>query len=179
MGFPVNKDTPIEKIAASVDTQMKTLPGPIMVHTTYSKAPGLSEALDTPSFFNDRLSKESSIQRFKTEGGAFVAAGCAEGLDLPGDLCRLNIIPKLNYPDLSDPAVKRRRGEADGETWYMLETLKQTIQQSGRSTRHEADWSNTVVMDPQFSRYVNKCYKHLPKYFTDAIRWDGKGEVRG
>ncbi len=101
----------------------------------------------------------------------FLAAGCAEGLDLRDDFCRLNIIPALIRPNLGDPVVMKRRALADGDRWYALETMKTTIQQYGRSTRHEKDHSTTVVMDPTFSRTVNQYKDDIPTYFKESIQW--------
>jgi Rad3-related DNA helicase len=95
----------------------------------------------------------------------------AEGIDLKGDLCRVNIIPKLNWPDLNDEVVKKRRSLADGQEWYAMQTLKTLMQQVGRSTRSQEDYSATYILDPMFSRMVNQ-YKHkLPKSFTESIVW--------
>jgi Rad3-related DNA helicase len=95
----------------------------------------------------------------------------SEGIDLPDDLARINIIPKLQYPYLKDPYVVKRMALQDGEKWYALEALKYAIQAAGRTTRHEKDWSTTIIMDPTFKRKVDEYHDELPKDFTDAIVW--------
>lgn len=145
-----------------------------IIHVSYSLSKKLAPLFKCPILYNTVENKDAILQRFKTEGGVFLAAGCAEGIDLRDDLCRLNIIPKLLFPDLTDPAVRKRQGFKDGETWYDLETLKTTIQQAGRSSRHEKDHSTTVVMDPNFSRLVLRHRKLLPKSFVESIKWRGK-----
>lgn len=142
-----------------------------IIHTTYSMSPKLRPHMRTPVIFNTAIDKVSRVEEFKQKGGVFLAAGCAEGLDLKDALCRINVVPKLSYPDLNDPVVGKRRALEDGELWYALESLKNVIQQTGRSTRNEADWSRTYVLDPMFPRLIGKYGKYLPRSFTESIVW--------
>lgn len=115
--------------------------------------------------------KESALRRFKKNGGILLASGMAEGVDLPGDQCRLAIIPKLLYPNLGDDAVKKRMKMPDGQTWYSMQTLVTTIQQIYRGVRGKDDWCVIVILDPTFKRLVTKMKKHLPQDFLESIKW--------
>lgn len=142
-----------------------------IIHTTYSQAQKLAPRFKRPVLTNNAENKSYTLDKFKREGGVFLASGCAEGIDLHGDLCRLNIIPRLNYPNLQDPTVQKRKALTKGDSWYQCEALKNCIQQAGRSTRHEKDHSITVIGDPQFARLVSLNQSLLPKSFVEAIQW--------
>ncbi len=124
-----------------------------------------------PYICNNAENKIEKLEYFKKHGGVFLAAGCSEGIDLADDKCRLNIIPQLLFPSLGDPIVIKRKALVDGQLWYGLEVMKTCIQQYGRSTRHEKDWSNTFIFDPLFGMVYGQTKAHLPKYFSEAIKW--------
>lgn len=142
-----------------------------IIHVSYALQKKLKSLMRVPILFNDTDNKDATVAKFCTQGGIFLAAGCAEGLDLKDDICRLNIIPKLLYPDLSDPVVSKRKALIDGEEWYSMQILKTLIQQIGRSTRSQADYSTAVVLDPNFARIYSKYKKILPSSFKDSITW--------
>jgi Rad3-related DNA helicase len=112
-----------------------------------------------------------AYHQFIEKGGIFIAAGFSEGIDLRDDLCRLTLIPCLDRPNLGDPSVQKRKALRDGETWYRQQVIKQTIQRTGRSTRHIKDKSITIIGDPGFARLIKEEYKNIPKDFLAAIRW--------
>jgi len=118
--------------------------------------------------FNTKEDKADVIEAFKANGGLFVAAGCAEGVDFPGDECRLNLIPILHRENLGDRAVQKRMSLPGGRRAYDLEILKTTIQQAGRSTRGPDDWSTTIIGDPGFTRLMNQYDSELPRSFVES-----------
>jgi Rad3-related DNA helicase len=170
--FPLNFNTDPAKIAKAVEDILDKHPGEnAIVHVSYGLSEKIRGHFTRPILFNTTSNKDETLEKFKTEGGVFLAAGCAEGIDLSGDLARVNIIVKLNFPDLKDPTVLKRKAMEDGEEWYSLTTLKTTIQMAGRTTRHETDKSSTYVLDPNFGRLVSRYSKALPKSFTESIVW--------
>lgn len=144
-----------------------------IVHVPYSLAEDMHEHWTIPVITHDRESKAAALRRFISGGGVLVGSGCTEGLDLKGDLCRLNIIAKLQWPCLGDSWVKKRRAMQDGYMWYLAETLKVIIQAAGRSTRSETDYSRCIVLDPSFSSLISQCNKLglVPQYFLESIDW--------
>ena len=124
-----------------------------------------------PIFKHDKYNKAAVLKLFKeTPNSVLIACGMAEGIDLKGDLCRLNIIPKILWPNTKDDFVLKKAGQGNkGKLWYELETAKVVIQQIGRSTRGPNDWSHTIILDPSFERMVKQVGRHLPKSFLDAI----------
>lgn len=141
-----------------------------IIHVSYAWSKKLEPYLAPLGWrFNTPENKAEVLEDFKRKGGIFVAAGCAEGLDLKGDLCRLNIIPWLLFPNRGDPVVAKRATLADGEEWYLLETMKAVIQQTGRSTRDLTDYSKIRICDNNFSWVYRRVKKHLPKSFCESV----------
>jgi Rad3-related DNA helicase len=170
--YPINMKTDWARLVADIEDHIDDYPGRnTIIHTSYERGKLMARHFTKAILTNTSANKNERLEFFKKHGGIFLAAGCSEGLDLKDDLCRLNIIPHMVRPNLGDPVVQKRKALEDGERWHALETLKTTIQQYGRSTRHEKDSSTTIVMDPQFSSMVNKYKKYLPQYFFNAIQW--------
>jgi len=169
--FKLNYETDPRLIAEGIQKIRDLHPGEnTIIHAPYSLSKKLQPHMDAV-WFNDKDNKNEVLDKFKTSGGTFLAAGCAEGLDLKGDLCRINIVPKLMFPNIRDKVVEKRMAKEDGELWYALTTLKTTIQQLGRSTRGEKDSSIGYILDPNFARLFVKYREHLPKYFTESVIW--------
>lgn len=167
--FAVNFQTDPAALARCILKAARDNPGPTLVHVTYGWATKLAPYMPSDVIINDKDSKDAALAKFKKEGGIWLAAAASEGIDLPYDLCRTNIIPILAYPNMMDEVVRRRMAHHDGQDWYALEMLKTLIQQAGRSTRAADDFSKTIVMPPQFAR-VFKQYRHLlPASFTEAV----------
>lgn len=144
-----------------------------IVHVPYSLAAEMREHWTIPVITHGRDDKASALRQFIQHGGVLIGSGCTEGLDLKGDLCRLNIIAKLQWPCLGDSWVKKRRAMQDGYMWYLAETLKVIIQAAGRSTRSETDYSRCIVLDPSFSSLISQSIKLglVPQYFLESIDW--------
>lgn len=172
VGFKLNRSTDPAIVVRAIESIVAQYPERnTIIHVSYSNSKRLAPHFILPILVNDQKNKDKVLAKFKAEGGIFLAAGCAEGIDLKDDLCRLNIIPQLSFPNLLDCVVKKRKALADGAVWYALETLKTTIQQAGRSTRGIDDHSITVIMDPNFG-WVFRMVKHkLPQSFKEVIKW--------
>lgn len=140
-----------------------------IVHLTYGLAKRLKDLLPyaiTHTSFN----KEHKINEFKQNGGLFLACGCAEGVDLPDDQCRLNLIPILIYPNYGSSVVQGKI-KLYGKKWYDLETLELFIQQAGRSTRGETDYSTIICGDMRLPVLIKKYKRILPASFVQSIQW--------
>ena len=95
-----------------------------------------------------------------------VSPSLREGVDLPDDFLRFQIVTKLPFPDLGDPWTAERR--ARDPRWYALETAKALLQAYGRSCRHAGDHGVTYVLDAHFERFVQRYRTLLPEWFLDA-----------
>jgi len=95
-----------------------------------------------------------------------VSPSLREGVDLPDDFLRFQIVTKMPFPDLGDPWTAARR-ERDPR-WYALETAKALLQAYGRSCRHAGDHGVTYILDAQFERFLQRYRVLLPEWFLDA-----------
>ena len=89
-----------------------------------------------------------------------------EGVDLPDDLLRFQIVTKMPYGDLGDPWTAARRDR--DPRWYALETAKALVQTYGRACRHAEDYGVTYVLDGQFARFLQHYRPLLPGWFLEA-----------
>jgi Rad3-related DNA helicase len=169
----VNYETPPKVIAEAIKKVAGEHPGEnMLVHLTYSDSKAVSAELgDFPVLTNTKENKAKKLKKFKEKGGVFLAAGCAEGLDLKDETCRVLYVPRLLRPNLGSPVVQKRRALEDGREWYDLQTLKSTLQQLGRAVRNETDYAHLEIGDPAFAALILRYIKKLPKSVTDAIKW--------
>lgn len=144
---------------------------PALIHASYRDATQISRYMKTKHLTHDAETKVETLNKFIQEGGVLLGSGMSEGLDLKDDLCRLNIIVKLLFPNLGDPYVQKRRALADGEWWYKLSTLKTFIQQAGRATRSPNDYSMTIILDSRIGNLLSSLKEELPSFIRGAIKW--------
>lgn len=148
---------------------------PMLVHVTYGEMDEYREHLmragvDTITT-NGSTNKAEGEARFRRHGGIWLAAGCAEGIDLADGACRSIIIPRLHFPNKGEIYVQKRLGRPDGEKWYAIKALETTIQQLGRGNRHSEDYCNGYVLDPYFPSLWEQ-YK--PEFEAINIVWEYK-----
>ena len=160
-------------IAHWVKKQRSEFSGNTILHTTYQMGKQLHK------YFPDALihtpeTKAATLERFKRDGGLWIAAGCSEGIDLPNDECRLNLIPVLPFSSIGDVVTKARMSLPGGNANYVLNTMIATVQSVGRSTRGEQDHSITVIGDDRLARSIGTVKNQLPKSFLEAIKWNGQ-----
>lgn len=111
---------------------------------------------------NPRLTEHNTqnraeqLEKFKdsNEPLVLISPSMNEGVDLPGDLCRFQIIYKLPYPDLSDKQILLR-ANADGD-WYRYKTALSLVQTYGRGMRHEDDYCVTYLVDSRIREFVKE-----------------------
>lgn len=106
------------------------------------------------------------LHRRLSTPSVLVSPSLREGIDLPDDFLRFQIITKMPYPDLGDPWTAGRRHH--DPRWYALETAKALVQTYGRSCRHDEDYGTTYVLDGQFERFLALERAVLPEWFLDA-----------
>jgi Rad3-related DNA helicase len=89
------------------------------------------------------------------------------GIDLKDNLARFQILLKIPYPNISSNKIKAR--QKSNPDWYNLKTSMDLLQMYGRTTRSTDDFSDTFILDSNFSDIL-KYNKFLPKYFIDAVK---------
>lgn len=116
--------------------------------------------------------KVHAVKAFKeSEEGVLIAPSLERGLDLPDDLCRVQIIAKVPYPYLGDRQVNARLHSSGGQVWYNVQTVRSIVQMTGRGVRHKDDFAVTYILDEQFTSLWNKARGLFPKWWTDALNW--------
>lgn len=150
-----------------------------IIHATYQLAGLLREHLTGGRFlFHDRENKKEMYAKFRVadpkDGTVLVACGMYEGIDLPEDLGRWQVISKVPWPSLGNPAIKHL-ADLDPD-WYIWECAKTTVQAAGRICRTETDYGVTYILDSSFNRLYENGKHLLPKYFTEAIVWPTTGD---
>ena len=90
------------------------------------------------------------------------------GVDLKGDASRFCIIIKCPWPDLGDIRIKEM--SKNDHKWYTNKMFTTFIQQCGRCTRDENDYSVTYIIDAGSIRKLIPEYSNLlPIYFIDRF----------
>lgn len=169
--FKMNFEASPEAVANWVKSVLSQYPNRnTIVHLSYGWSKKLARFFDG-ALINTPETKDKVLATFKKMGGLWLASGAAEGIDLPGDECRLNIIPFVIMANPFDPVVKKQLALPNGQLKYELQALKQVIQQAGRSTRGVDDASITVIGDSKFIKLFNKNRNYLPKSFAEAVNF--------
>lgn len=153
-----------------------------IIHATYKQADILRKYLRSTSgelelgrfLFHTRDNKSRILREFldspPERGSILVASGMYEGVDLPYDLARWQVITKIPWLSLADPAIKYKASQ--NENWYLWETLKKVIQACGRVVRTPTDMGDTYILDASFYSLYHNSRHMLPQWYKDAIRCD-------
>lgn len=156
-----------------------------VVHTSnYLLAEEVSKALRKAGFsvwtHQNSGVRDSALDGFRsTPGSILVSPSMTTGVDLPGDLCRWQVVAKLPFPSLGDPQVKARMAAGpDGyptpmsQTWYTWTTLCALIQAAGRGVRSVDDWCVTYIIDGNISWFLPSSKRMVPEWFRESILWN-------
>lgn len=144
-----------------------------IIHATYQMAALLRKHLghDSRYIFHTAQDKKEKYQLFtrskKEEGKILVASGMYEGIDLPEDLGRWQVILKIPWMSLGNPAIKYL-AETDPE-WYNWETLRTVIQACGRICRTPKDYGVTYILDGSFDKLYNNAEHMMPNWYKEAL----------
>ena len=127
---------------------------------------------DSRLITHDTTNRAEVLEEFKksTEALVLVSPSMNEGVDLPGDECRFQIIYKIPYPDLGDKQTQMRA--MDNAKWMDYKTCLALVQTHGRGMRFEGDFCKTYMMDNRFMGYVYSdmiSNQFLPDTFREAI----------
>ncbi len=98
-----------------------------------------------------------------------VSPSMSEGVDLPYDKCRFQVIYKIPFPYLGDKQVHMRMKK--DQRWYAYKTAMTLMQAYGRGMRAEDDSCVTYILDSDILMLLKSpLYKSLiPEFFKEAI----------
>ena len=99
-----------------------------------------------------------------------VASGMYEGIDLADDLARWQVICKVPWANLTEPAMQYL-AQQDPEG-YANEAARLVVQAYGRVCRNPNDFGETFIVDRSFRRLYNDYRELFPGWFCDAVMDD-------
>jgi ATP-dependent DNA helicase DinG len=141
-----------------------------LVHAPYGLARQIREHLghDPRFLFHSQADKKQVYAEFlQSPGKILVASGMYEGISLNYDLCRWQVIAKVPFVSLAEPAV-RYLASMD-KTWYGWATLRDLLQASGRVCRSEDDHGITYIYDLHAERLIRQMETLTPGWFLEAL----------
>jgi Rad3-related DNA helicase len=98
---------------------------------------------------HERDNLQSQLERFRSlpPPRYLVSPSIGTGYDFPHDQCRVQIIPKLPFPDTTHPLTKARvKSNEDYVSHVMVQVFSQMV---GRIMRAPTDYGETFVTDDQ------------------------------
>lgn len=119
-----------------------------------------------------RMASEQAVclaKHRESKDTILLSPSMTEGVDLKGDLSRLQIMVKVPYPYLGDPILQKRKEIYEG--YYEMLTATVIMQAYGRSVRNVDDWCHTFVLDDNFKWFIGSNRGLFPQWFLDAIQW--------
>lgn len=151
----------------------------ILIHTvSYNLAKRLQDGLRGQAIgprrvitYTDGANRERVLAEYKrTPGCIMLAPSMARGIDLPGDLCRVQVIAKTPFLSLGDAQVARRTHLPGGDVWYSVQAIRDIVQMTGRAVRSKDDWAITYIFDEQFSSNLWRKNKMLfPDWWRESV----------
>jgi len=155
----------------------------VLVHTvSYARANQTASVLrglypERPIFaYTTANSRGAALASYlATPSAVLVGPSLDRGVDLPGDLCRVQVIVKVPFPNLGDKVVNARyHSGREGRTWYTVETVRTLMQMTGRAVRGEDDWAETWILDRAFGEQLwSRGGRELfPQWWKQAIVWE-------
>lgn len=119
---------------------------------------------------HDSKNREKIIKEFEETASpkVLISPSMNEGVDLPYDNCRFQIIYKIPYPNITDKQIEKRK-DMD-MNWYIYKTAISLLQTYGRGMRAEDDSCVTYIVDSRLTNFIYKNRRLIPDYFIDAIQ---------
>ena len=98
-----------------------------------------------------------------------ISPSMSEGVDLPYDKCRFQVIYKIPFPYLGDKQVNMRMKR--DKKWYAYKTVMTLMQAYGRGMRAEDDYCYTYILDSDINMVLKSpIYRSLvPDFFKEAL----------
>lgn len=143
-----------------------------VIHTTYALAQRLRPLLDNSRFlWHTSQNRESQYRAFRQRRDAcvLVACGMGEGIDLAGDAGRWQVITKVPYLNLGDPAVAHKAAERP--KWYQWQAVTAVLQTYGRICRTPQDDGVTYLLDKSFESLYSRNREMFPNWFSEALEF--------
>ena len=130
---------------------------------------GITEMRGPMPMLQNRMDREGSLRDWceKDNARIFLSVGMEEGIDLVGDVCRVGVLTKVQFPFWGDPQV-RLRCEKEGKDWYYRCAIYKLVQAAGRHVRSPEDWGLYYILDSSFKFLWDRYRKAFPRWFREA-----------
>lgn len=167
-----------ERMADAICAIIDRHPGErILVHTvSFKNTQRLSDLLlrrrpwlPVINYMQGRDKMDALAMYRRSKGGILLAASMARGVDLRDDDCRVVVIAKVPYPNLSDPRINARLHLPGGQQWFNIMVARDIVQMTGRGVRSETDHAASYILDKQFSNFWRKNKTLLPGWWREAV----------
>lgn len=125
--------------------------------------------------YSSSTAKGMALQEYKRNRNAVMfAASMDRGIDLPDDLCRVQVWSKVPFPNhKADKRVAARMRTTGGNNWYTSQVVRTIVQGTGRGVRHDDDHATTYILDKQFTDNIWQKGAYLfPEWWKESMRWD-------
>ena len=117
---------------------------------------------------------DEAIKNFIADkkGDVLITPSAWEGISLDDDLGRICLIPKLPFPMMGDPIIKKKSKKYPN---FLENEVLIAIQQAhGRIQRNPTDWGVTICLDGNFHWLRTKNPKSFEPWFTERIKEDSQ-----
>ena len=116
--------------------------------------------------------KLTQFDKFKNSDKplVFISPSIGEGVDLPDDLCRFQIMYKLPRPDWGDKQIYLK--SQNDLKWYDYKTCLSLVQMHGRGIRNNNDYCRSYFIDNRLKDYIiydSNTNNFLPQSFINAV----------
>ena len=182
-GYNMSRKYKIESLNRAIPTlrdiinEHKNEKGIIHTHShdnkkiIYSKL-SMDESIKSRLISHESYNRERKLKEFidSNEPLILISPSMGEGVDLPGDLCRFQIMVKIPYPNLGDMQIRKRTDMEDD--WYKFQTTLSLVQTYGRGMRSENDYCKSYFIDSgldDFIQYDATRLHFIPDFFKEAI----------
>jgi ATP-dependent DNA helicase DinG len=121
--------------------------------------------------YNSSEEKDDVLRRYKrTPGCVLLAASMDRGVDLPDDMCRVQVVAKIPHGNIKDKRVNARMRSPGGSIWYRMQAIRSLVQMTGRGVRSAEDHAVTYILDSQFTDNLWRNGKYLfPDWWKEAL----------
>ena len=154
-----------------------------IIHTVNYR---IGEAILSGTKYADRIithkeagDREKILDQFRANNtnAVLMSPSFTEGVDLPYNQCRWQVIAKIPYGDLGNKQIKARM--ENDNAWYATNAIVNMIQAYGRIMRAEDDSGITYILDTSLMNLINRwktVFEQLTG-FLDALFINEKGRT--
>jgi len=172
-----HQDKTIPAMAAKIMEIHKSYPRQTIVHChSFGLGLKLKNALNSPLvILQEEKRREEWLEQFLAAKECIgLCMAFDEGLSLNGKQFQRNVIPKVPYPGLGGWVKKRNDSDEKKyniDQWYRMTTAISIQQAAGRTTRGPDDYSETYILDLNFSYFFSQNKIYFEQWFKNALVW--------